>query len=72
MVGNKNDLDDERMVPVAEGKKFAANIKAQFAEVSAKNNGAVTDLFNSLILNIEKRYDDGSTTDRQNNKCILS
>lgn len=60
------------MVTIAEGKKLAATMNAQFVELSAKNNTAVNELFHNLILNIEKRYDDSNVTDRANNRCCIS
>lgn len=71
LIGNKNDLHNERVVPVEEGKKLADIMKAQFVEVSAKQNSAVTDLFNNLILKIEKTYDDGSSQ-KDPKSCIIS
>ncbi|KAI1301552.1 GTP-binding protein Rheb -like protein [Halotydeus destructor] len=72
LVGNKTDLANERVVSTEEGKKLAAQMNAHFVEVSAKQHSAVTELFNNLILSIERRSDDGSSTDRPSNKCTVS
>jgi len=72
LVGNKNDLHQERVVAVEDGKRLAASMKAQFVEVSAKQNSAVINLFNNLIVDIEKGYDDGSANERTANKCVIS
>jgi len=72
LVGNKNDLQMERVVPTEEGRKLAAHMKASFIEVSARQHSAVKDLFENLIVNIEKRADDGHSSDRSNSKCIIT
>jgi hypothetical protein len=38
LVGNKNDLFNEREVSMEDGKKLAQRMKAVFLETSAKNN----------------------------------
>jgi len=71
LVGNKTDLQLERVVPTEDGKRLAAKMKAHFVEVCAKQNSAVTDLFNNLLINIERTLDDGNS-EKPPNKCILS
>lgn len=75
LVGNKLDLQTQRAVSFEEGKKFANQIKAQFVEVSAKQNknNSVNELFESLILTIEKANNNEEPT-KSNTKsgCLIS
>jgi Ras-related protein Rab-6A len=45
LVGNKNDLDDKRVVNEEEGKKYAEEHDFIFQEVSAKTGDGFSDLF---------------------------
>jgi len=45
IVGNKTDLESERTVTTAEGKKFAAENGIDFVEASAKDGRNVEELF---------------------------
>ena len=45
VVGNKNDLYEERAVEEEEGKKYAEEIKASFFETSAKDHETIENLF---------------------------
>lgn len=72
LVGNKLDLNSERVIPYEEGKRLADYMKAQFVEVSAKQNSAVNELFNSLLLMIEKVHNDLPDKPERLNKCTLS
>ena len=49
VAANKNDLDEERKISDEEGKKFANEIGAIFALVSAKTGDCVTSLFENCI-----------------------
>ena len=74
LVGNKVDLHLERCVSYQEGKDLANYMKAQFVEVSAKENMAVNSMFQTLILNIEKQSlaESPENTQEKHNKCIVS
>lgn len=74
LVGNKLDLQTQRAVSFEEGKKFANQIKAQFVEVSAKQNNSVNDLFESLILTIEKanNNEDPNSGAKNKSSCSIS
>ena len=74
VVGNKLDLQAQRAVSCEEGKKFASQIKAQFVEVSAKQNNLVNDVFEGLILTIEKanNNEDPSAGSRSKSNCSVS
>ena len=45
VVGNKNDLYEERTVEEEEGQKYAEEIKASFFETSAKDHETIENLF---------------------------
>lgn len=68
------DLHLERCVSYQEGKDLANYMKAQFVEVSAKENMAVNSMFQTLILNIEKQSlaESPENTQEKHNKCIVS
>ena len=49
LVGNKNDMEDKRVISFQEGEKYAKNNNINFFEVSAKSGKGVTELFNNVI-----------------------
>lgn len=56
LVGNKVDLHMERVISMEEGKRAADEMKAAFVEASAKQNQSVTDIFTTILMEIEKAY----------------
>lgn len=68
LVGNKVDLHIERTVSSDEGKRVAENMRAEFLEASAKQNESVTDIFKTIILEIEKA--NGNVQEKAN--CLIS
>lgn len=52
LVGNKNDLRNERVVSHEEGRELARYMKGVFLEASAKQNDCVLDIFTQLISRI--------------------
>ncbi len=48
IVGNKKDLDTERVVTAVEGENLAQTLGCFFAEVSAKSGAGVNDLFTAV------------------------
>jgi len=70
IVGNKKDLHAERKVSVEQGKKLAESWKAGFLEASAKNNDSVTDIFSSILLQIEKA--DSNTPSGNDKSCVVA
>ncbi|XP_041371713.1 GTP-binding protein Rheb-like [Gigantopelta aegis] len=54
LVGNKSDLKLERVVGYEEGKKVADSWKAPFLEASAKDNERVPEIFQAIVIAIEK------------------
>ena len=49
LVGNKNDLNDDRKVSFAEAKQFATDRGMLFQEASAKSGANVYESFHALI-----------------------
>ena len=66
LVGNKNDLNDDRVITSQEGKQAATEMHAEFVEITAKNHVAVTSLFHNLVLSTDKE------TNEKNSGCIIN
>ncbi|XP_059848035.1 RAB3D, member RAS oncogene family, a isoform X2 [Hemitrygon akajei] len=49
LVGNKSDLEDDRVVPTEEGKRLADELGFEFFEASAKENINVKQAFERLV-----------------------
>ena len=53
LIGNKNDLTEEKTVSTQEGEKLAINMKAtEFIETSAKKGDNVEKAFKNLVLSV--------------------
>ena len=48
LIGNKADLEDERMVSIEDGEKLAQTIKCKYFEASAKNGKNVVEAFDEI------------------------
>ncbi|CAG2103505.1 unnamed protein product [Medioppia subpectinata] len=72
LVGNKLDLEVERCVSYEEGKQLADLMKADFVEVSAKNNPKVTDFFHKLIISIERGHESTVNANDRQSKCTIA
>mmetsp|Transcript_49621 Transcript_49621/g.124768 ORF Transcript_49621/g.124768 Transcript_49621/m.124768 type:complete len:211 (-) Transcript_49621:232-864(-) len=53
LVGNKSDLENERMVQTDQGKTLAESLKIPFVETSAKNADNVEQTFNLMASDIK-------------------
>ncbi len=71
VVGNKNDLYEERAVEEEEGKKYAEEIKASFFETSAKDHETIESLFEGICEQLNnkdnKNNNDGNGNSNNNN-----
>jgi len=54
LVGNKNDLHNDRRVTQDSGRKLAGEMKAVFLETSAKDHHCASDIFIKSLIQIEK------------------
>ena len=52
LIGNKNDLINQREVTYEEGETFAKNHKMMFLEVSAKTGNNVNEIFEESVKKI--------------------
>jgi len=53
LIGNKNDLTEQKSVSTQEGEKLASNMKAtEFIETSAKRGDNVEKAFRNLVLSV--------------------
>jgi len=55
VVGNKSDLIEKEQVSLEEGSEYAKSIKAFYKQTSAKENKGITDLFERVCEEVEKR-----------------
>ena len=58
LVGNKCDLEDQRMVSTAEGEDLARELGLAYMETSAKTGENVNDAFKMLAIQMIKRFVD--------------
>jgi len=67
MVGNKCDLDKERVVTINEGKEMASQWRISFMEASAKARINVEECFRAIVRDI-KAYTNQSSSDTSSSK----
>lgn len=68
LVGNKTDLRMDRVISTEEGKKVADSWNAAFLEASAKENHSVPEIFQALVMQIEKA--EGNVPEKSG--CVVS
>jgi len=72
LVGNKCDLEDERVVGKDQGQNLARNFQCSFLETSAKNKVNVNQIFYELVRLINKKDpEQGKTKKTKKSCCIL-
>ena len=71
VVGNKNDLYEERVIEEEEGQKYAKDIGASFFETSAKDHDTIENLFEGICEKLNnkdnKNNNDGKDNSNNNN-----
>ena len=80
VVGNKNDMEQEREVTAEEGKRFALSCgSAHYIETSAKTRLNIEDLFLTLVRELRKAKkqaakkdgDEDATASKGKCKCVI-
>jgi len=56
LVGNKIDLENDRVVPTEQGEELAKKLNLSYIETSAKTGENINDAFKMLALQMIKRY----------------
>lgn len=59
LVGNKNDLEEERVITFSEGETFAKDNGINFIEINSKDYNKVSEAFNKVASSIFKRIQEG-------------
>ena len=75
LIGNKNDLEDERDITPDEGKAFANRNGMQFIETSAKMNTNVNEAFETLgklMIEFNSQQKQAMTQDKKDKKVLSS
>ena len=73
LIGNKNDLEDERDISPDEGKSFANRNGMQFMETSAKMNTNVNEAFETLgklMIEFNSQQKQAMTQDKKDKKVL--
>ncbi|CAO1390145.1 unnamed protein product [Diamesa serratosioi] len=71
LVGNKCDLEDERVVGKELGKSLANQFNCSFMETSAKAKINVNDIFNDLVQQINKKSPEKKQSKKKKSMCNL-
>ncbi|ULT94082.1 hypothetical protein L5515_010667 [Caenorhabditis briggsae] len=72
LVGNKCDLEDERVVGKDQGQNLARQFGSAFLETSAKAKINVSEVFYDLVRQINRRYPESGRRQGQSNKQCCS
>jgi len=73
LIGNKCDLEDERVVGKDQGLNLARQFSnCAFMETSAKAKIGVNDIFFDLVRQINQRVPNKSVRDRKHKRCCKS
>lgn len=71
LVGNKCDLEDERVVGKELGKSLANQFNCAFMETSAKAKINVNDIFYDLVQQINKKSPERKPNKKKKTLCVL-
>lgn len=69
LVGNKCDLEDERVVGKDQGQNLARQFNSAFLETSAKAKVNVHEVFYDLVRQINRRYPESGRRTGTPKKC---
>ena len=58
LIGNKSDLNQDRVVSTEEAKKFASDNNIKYFEISAHNRNDINNLFNDAISDLFNKFND--------------
>ncbi|VDD89944.1 unnamed protein product [Enterobius vermicularis] len=72
LVGNKCDLEDERVVGKDQGQNLARSFNSAFLETSAKAKVNVNEVFHDLVRQIKRRYPENKKHQSGSSKCCCS
>ncbi|KYQ96753.1 hypothetical protein DLAC_11571 [Tieghemostelium lacteum] len=68
LVGNKSDLENERVISKEEGQSLANQWECAFVECSGKNNDNVEEIFKQILNEVDKNQQPDTP---QKESCIL-
>jgi GTPase SAR1 family protein len=71
LVGNKADLESQRVVSEGDGRKLAEELRCGFLETSAKNNVNVEQSFLELVKLVLADKRELAADDGKNKKCVI-
>lgn len=71
LVGNKCDLEDERVVGKDQGMQLAREFNCAFLETSAKSKINVVEIFQDLVQHINKKCPEKEVKPKGSKKCCI-
>jgi len=71
LVGNKCDLEDERVVGKDQGQNLARNFNCAFLETSAKSKINVNEIFYDLVRQINKKNPETRNKNKKKKGCLI-
>jgi small GTP-binding protein len=71
LVGNKCDLQDQRVITTEQGEELARKFNCEFIEASAKTRVNVDKIFHDLIRQINKITPPLKPKDNRKGKCLI-